>query len=492
MNDVSPQMTRMMADSLCRTSFYAFVWRVFDELHKGGNTAFVPNWHIEAMCHELDLIRSGENKRLVINVPPRHLKSITVAVAFSAFLLGHDPSCKLIVASYGLDLARKHSEDCRRIMESEWYRRIFPETRLAARGNTQDAFQTTKNGGRKAVSIGGAVTGHGCDVLIIDDLIKAADAFSETELIRAQDFIEGSLLSRFDNPAQGRVIAIQQRLHEMDPAGYLLEKGTYTHLNLPAIAEESIEITTGQGRVHHREVGEPLFPERLSLENLEHMRIEMGAAMFNMQYQQNPIAPDGSTLRWEWFGTYGEQLPRNSYEMVVQSWDTAMSADPRSDFSVCTTWGFHDRKWHLLDVYRDRLDYPELRKKCLMLAAEWETDKVYIESAASGKPLLHDCRNENPQRFFAITPEQNKEVRFNAACASVEAGLVLLPAHAPWLVEFKRELQGFPRARFDDQVDSFSQFLIWANGTGFWRALGREHPMCVERRARRESLRVRR
>ena len=199
---------------------------------------------------------------------------------------------------------------------------------------TQEEIKTTKGGGRKAVSIGGAVTGHGADYIIIDDLLKAADANSEAELVRAQEFIEGSLLSRFDTPSEGRVVMIAQRLHEMDPAGYLLDKGTYRHLNLPAIAEEEVDIPIGLGDIHQRKVGDILFPESTDRKTLERMRKEMGTATFNCQYQQNPIAPDGSTLRWEWFGTYEEALPRSAYQMVVQSWDTGMSADPRSDFSV--------------------------------------------------------------------------------------------------------------------------------------------------------------
>ena len=183
-------------------------------------------------------VRSGNELRLVITIPPRCLKSITVAVAYVAFLLGHDPTIKIIVASYGLDLARKHSDDCRRVMQTAWYRSIFPNTRLATRGNTAEDIKTTEGGSRKAVSIGSAVTGHGADVIIIDDLLKAGDAQSEAELLRAQDFIEGTLLPRFDNPPQGRVIMVAQRLHEMDPPGYLIDQGTYKHLNLPAIAEE--------------------------------------------------------------------------------------------------------------------------------------------------------------------------------------------------------------------------------------------------------------
>ena len=193
-------------------------------------------------------------------------------------------------------------------MQSEWYKRAFRHTRLSKRQNTADAFHTTMGGSRKAVSLGGAVTGHGADYIIIDDLLKAQDAASEVELERAQNFIEGTLLSRFDKPAEGRVAMIAQRLHELDPPGYLLKKGTYRHLNLPAIAEQDERIALPRGETHLRKAGKALFPKNLPLSTLNEMRKEMGAAAFNCQYQQNPIAPDGSPLRWEWFGSYDTRL----------------------------------------------------------------------------------------------------------------------------------------------------------------------------------------
>lgn len=357
-------LIKSAALQISRDDFFAFVWRVFETLHPHPEDRFDAAWHVRAMCYELDQVRSGDNKRLVITIPPRCLKSITVAVAYVAFLLGHDPTTKIIVASYGLDLACKHSDDCRRVMSSSWYQSIFPRTRLALRGNTSEEIKTTAGGGRKAVSIGSSVTGHGADVIIIDDLLKAGDAESEAELVRAQDFIEGTLLSRFNNPSQGRVIMVAQRLHEMDPPGYLLDKGTYRHLNLPAIAEEAQVLPIGRGRVVNWKIGDLLCPGRLGRETLDRMRRELGSAVFNCQYQQNPIAPDGSPLQWDWFGTYEEAQDRRWYQLVVQSWDTGTSADPRSDFSVCTTWGFRGREWYLLDVWRGQLDYPDLKAKC--------------------------------------------------------------------------------------------------------------------------------
>ncbi len=210
------------------------------------------------------------------------------------------------------------------------------------------------------------------------------------------------------------------------------------HLNLRAIAEQDGVIAIGGGRLHRRRAGEPLFPERMDLPALEAQRKLMGNAKFNCQYQQNPIAPDGSPLRWEWFGCYDEPQERHQYQMIVQSWDTGMSADPRADYSVCTTWGFWDNRWWLLDLLRDRLDYPELRKAVVCLADRWTADKVLIEKAASGIPLLQDLFPLNRSRYRAIQPLKDKEIRFAHACAPIEEGKVLLPREAPWLADFRR------------------------------------------------------
>jgi len=489
MTKIDPQLIVQASQQVCRAHFFSFVWKVFDTLHKGSTDSFEPAWHVRAMCHELDNVRTGENQRLVINIPPRCLKSVTVAVAYVAYLLGHDPHAKIIVTSYGLDLARKHSEDCRKVMEDHWYRSMFPETRLARKGNTSEEIRTTKGGGRKAVSIGSAVTGHGADYIIIDDLLKAGDASSDVELYKAQEFIEQTLLSRFDNPAEGRVVMVAQRLHEMDPPGYLLDKGTYRHLNLPAIAEEQEVVAIGNGKYHRRKPGDLLSPTRLDQETLDRMRREMGSATFNCQYQQNPIAPDGSPLRWEWFRAYEVGADRNWYQAVIQSWDTGMSADPRADFSVCTTWGFRENNWYLLDVWRGQLDYPDLKSRTLALVEQWDPDRVLIEDAATGRSLFDELFRDDRRRYERIRPENDKETRFQSSLAPVEEGKVFLPKEALWLPVFKRELQSFPHGRNDDQVDSFSQLLNWSKGNGIYRALGREHPINIERRERQRRRR---
>jgi len=463
----TPFERRLYVDEILRRHFFWFTWKVFETLHPGPSDAFSPNWHVRAICHALEETRIGNNRRLVITVPPRHLKSITTAVAFPAYLVGHDPSCKILVASYALELARKHSDDFRKILESQWYQRIFPQARIS--GTRGEEIKMSGGGMRKAVSTGGGVTGFGGRFVIVDDLLKAQDASSETERERAKTYLDDSLLTRLNHPDEGRIITIQQRLHEDDPAGYLLSKGIYRHLNLRAIAEEDESIEIGPGIFHHREKGSALFPERFDLDTLARMRREMGSPSFAMQYQQDPVSPEGSQLQWQWFGTYDERPERTWFQYVVQSWDTGMSADPGSDYSVCTVWGFRENLWYLLDVFRAQLDYPDLKRAVLRLANYWSADRVLIEKAGSGIPLLHECHQANPSRFREVKATVDKEVRFNAACAPIEDGRVVLPREALWLADFKREMMGFPRSAKDDQADSVSQFLNWATGTGFRR-----------------------
>jgi len=212
-------------DALRRSNFYFFVIEAFRILHPGA--ALSKERYLEAMCWQLQEVAEGRMQRLLVTVPPRHLKSVCTSVALVAWMLGHDPSLKVIVASYGDDLARRHAADFRKIMQSAMYRRLFPATRIEPRSNRADEMRTTGRGGRKAVSLGGAVTGFGADVIIIDDLMKAQDALSDRRREEAREYFEQTLYSRLDDKRRGRIIAIQQRLHEDDFAGYLIDKGTF-------------------------------------------------------------------------------------------------------------------------------------------------------------------------------------------------------------------------------------------------------------------------
>lgn len=442
-----------------RQDFSLFVMKVFETLHPG-EPPLELGWYIRAMCHALRDVREGPGSRLVITVPPRHLKSVTAAVAYVAWLLGHDPAMKIMVASYSQDLAREHSTLTRRVMESAWYMRDFPATRIRDGGNRALELQTTCGGMRKAVSVGGSVTGFGADLIIVDDCMKAEDVRSPARREEVRAWFDGTLLSRLNDKRSGRIVSIQQRLHEDDLPAYMLEKG-YAHLNLPAVATKEERVPIAPGRVHLRHVGDLLSPTREDQAVLDRLRRDLGAVVFSAQYQQEPVVPEGNLIRMEWFGRYAEAPERRQFLKVVQSWDTGMTAAPTSDPSVCTTWGFHAEtyKWYLLDVLRERLDYPDLKRAVIRLERQWKADKVIIEKASSGHALAADLRATAPFRAVMIPPVACKEERFNGCMGEVEGGHFLLPAEAPWLDRFTAELKAFPLGKHDDQADSFSQFV---------------------------------
>lgn len=311
-----------------RTNFSIFLMKVFETLHPGAPPLVMARY-IRAMCHALEEVHRGKSKRLVITVPPRHLKSITASVAYVAWLLGHDASMKIMVASYSQDLARQHSNDTRRIMESDWYKSDFPNTRISDRGNRALELETTCGGVRKAVSVGGTVTGFGADTVIVDDCMKAEEANSAIARENLRTWFDGTLLSRLNDKANGKIISIQQRLHEDDLPAYMLAKG-YGHLNLPAIAEREETIRIGRNVVYHRRVGDLLNPTRENQAVLDQLRRDLGPPVFAAQYQQNPVAPEGNMIRLEWFSTYNETPERHQFIKVIQSWDTGMTANRRS------------------------------------------------------------------------------------------------------------------------------------------------------------------
>ncbi len=445
----------------CRYSLEPFTMMVFEILHPQGSDPFLPNWHHDATCHHLEQVEQGEILRLIMEMPPRSLKSITTSVAYTAWLLGRNPAAKILVASYGAELAQKHAQDTSTVMNSPFYKKLFPNTRI----KTDRALEITTSAGgvRKGVSLGGAVTGFGADVIIVDDLMKAADASSEAETQRVHEFYDGSLVSRLNNQETGRIIVIQQRLAEYDLVGYLKEKGNYEVLSLPAIAQCVEDIPLSRGRVHHREIGDLLFPQSQSQAVLDSLRREIGNAAFSAQYLQNPTPPGGNRIRWEWFGSYDFDPERSMFQKVVQSWDTGFSEEPTSSFSVCTTWGLLDKNWHLLDLVRGRYVYADLKHHAFALNRKWTPDFIIIERAASGHALLQDFRilGDPRIRICPITPKIDKALRLEAAAAELEEGNFLLPRNAPWLKALRLECMGFPRARHDDQVDSLSQFVHW-------------------------------
>lgn len=445
--------------AILRTDLTAFVEKVFHTIAPGDD--YIHNWHIEAITHELQRCRDGGTTRLLITQPPRSLKSICTSIAFVAWALGHDPSLRFICVSYSQDLARDLATQFRRVVTSDWYRALFPNMRLKRDSDTECV--TTRGGGRIATSIGGTLTGRGADIIIIDDPLKAEDAQSDATRRRVLEWYTGALTTRLNDKRTGVIILVMQRLHEDDLAGHLIAIGGWRHLDLPAIAlcDEHIEIAPGT--FHNRREGEPLQLEREPLHVLHKIRHDLGPRTFSAQYQQRPIPLEGNLIKRDWFGTY-DHAPTEAPFQVIQSWDIATSTRDTADYSVCVTVLVKQGTYYVLDVWRGRKAYPELKKFVVTHAKRFDANTVLIEKAGPGEHLLQEYRRSPTPGFpkpIGIAPEAHKAVRMEAASAVVERGDVCLPTSAPWLEEFLHELLAFPNGRHDDQVDAFSQVINW-------------------------------
>ena len=470
-------LTAKQYQAMLRQDLSTFLHRSFTELNPG--TAYLDNWHLEVLADRLEQCRRGEIKRLLISLPPRSLKSHCVSIAFPAWLLAHDPSTQIICASYSQDLSEKLSRDCRTLMQSYAYCKAFP-TRLSDAKQTVAEFVTTKQGFRMATSVGGTLTGRGADFVIIDDPQKPDEALSELGRERTVDWFRNTVSTRLNDKSKGCFIVVMQRLHEEDLIGHLEQQGDWSVLRFPAIAEEQ-EVHTYQTilgeQTFIRQAGEALHPERESIEVLQQMKAVLGEYNFAGQYQQRPAPNGGGIVKLEWFRTYLPSDCPAKFEQVVQSWDTATSPSETADYSVCTTWGIHQKNVYLLDVHREQLEYPDLKHRVVALSKHYAPKVILIEDKGSGSHLLQDLRRDGVHTLKAYQPVGDKILRMASASSLLEGGFVYLPAKAGWLDTYLQELSSFPRGRKDDQVDSSSQFWDWFKSTqgeptlGLWRYL---------------------
>ena len=447
-------------ESVLRNDLSTFVERSFLELNP--QAMFVPGPYIDLLASALERCRTGSAKRQIINLPPRTLKSHAASVAFPAWLLGHHPSMQIICASYGQDLADKHARDCRTLMSSSFYRKLFPRTVLSAEKTSVNDFMTTAQGFRMSTSVGGVLTGRGADVIILDDILKPDDALSETRRRAANDWYFNTLLSRLNSKENGIIIIVMQRLHQEDLVGEVLEREHWDVLSLPAIAEEN-ELYPISGPLWNgfftRKAGEALHPERDSVATYRSIRETIGDYNFKSQYQQNPISIEGGLIKRDWLRYY-EELPKN-FRYVLQSWDTANKNGDANDYSACTTWGLCERKFYLLDVYRKRMNYPQLKRAATELWNRFKPNKLLIEDKSSGTSLIQELKSAGVYSVepYVPPPGSDKYYRTSAQSVKFENGRVFLPKQASWLDDYIGEITAFPGGKYDDQVDSTSQAL---------------------------------
>lgn len=470
--------TQREFDAILRSDFESFMAAAFCILHPG--KVLDVEWLHRAMAHVLEQCLSGEWRRLIVTMPPRSLKSVIISVMFPAWLLGRDPSTKLMCVSYAEELTRRHSVDTRRLMTSAFYRRLFPMTVL--RKETELVLETTQGGSRFATTVGGTVTGLGADWIIIDDPSKADDALSRPLIEKATTFFTNTLSTRLNDPAHGRIVLTMQRLHEADLAGYLLELGGWHHLALPATAEEDEQIRIGPNLVHHRYKGDLLEPRRVPQARLDEKRRELGSVAYQAQYQQKPQPAEGNIIKRDWLCFYAE-APDLASARIIQSVDTAQKTNPANDYSVLTTWANFGDCHYLLDVTRGRYDFPALVAQIITQHDRHRPERLLIEDTGSGIPLIQDLKAKRPDICaYPVKAKQPKDVRIGAASALFENRQVLFPKDAPWLDACLGEVLAYPSSKHDDIIDSIAQYLNWVRSQShveFHADFGHDEPSGV-------------
>ena len=455
--DPDPAIINRALLDACRHDFLTFASWCFAYLNPG--IPMLPNWHLEALAFELEEVRQGKKTRLAINLPPRYGKSLFVSVAFPAFILGHDPTKRIVVICYSMDLAIKLANDFRAIINSPLYKAMFPGMRASRAKNTEYEVVTTRGGYRLATSIDGPVTGRGGQIIIVDDPLKASDAQSRRKRERVNWWFEETLLSRLDDKSCGAIIVAMQRLHSDDLCGRLKMSEGWSVLSLAAIAPEDETIRIGADDYHFRPAGEPLHPERDPISVWENLRSQVDPDIWAAQYQQCPAPPEGSMIKRSWIQPY-DQLPRhNGAPYFLQSWDTALGSSRRHDYSACVTLLISNHCYYLVDVLRGRFDFPTLVEHAKRLAREYKPRQVLIEDCFGiGSALATELKRAGHQ-IITVKPEQDKQTRMSVQAAKIKDGRLFLPREKPWSAEFEDELFAFPNGPFDDQVDALSQAL---------------------------------
>lgn len=449
-----------MYRELYRNDFGTFAQRAFYALYPDAILEW--NWHQDLIIDRLNAMEAGDLRRHLVLVAPRSLKSFICSVAWPAFLLGRHPSMKIVAASYAQPLSEELARLCMELIDNDWYKSVF-DTKLARTKRAVERFHTTKGGYRIATSVGGALTGRGGDLVIIDDPIKAEDALSEAAREAVSNWFTNTMRTRLDNRGKGQILVVMQRLHEADLAGALLEQG-WPHVTLRTIAIEPEEhhfMTVAGPRIVRRQPGDLLHPSRDTHEVVAEMKEDMGSYSFQAQFQQDPMPVEGNLVKRAWFVRYPASSPP-PFVQVIQSWDTAQKIHDLADFSVCTTWGITaDRRCYLIHVLRKRLTHPELKAAVREQAMLHDASTVLVEDKVSGTGLAQDLTHEGFYRVKLILPKGDKQMRLVGVSAMIENGFVLVPESAPWLDDYLDEITAFPGARHDDQVDSTSQALTW-------------------------------
>ena len=428
---------------------------------------FIDGRHHKVMAKKFEEIAEGKLKRLIINMPPRHTKSEFGSFMLPAWFLGKYPGKKIIQTSNTAELAVGFGRKVRNLVGSEQYSKIFPNVNLRSDSKAAGRWATNQNGEYFAIGVGGTVTGKGADLLIIDDPHseqEAALAATSPEIFdKVYEWYTSGPRQRLQ--PGGSIVVIMTRWSKRDLTGRILQSAVdrdgdeWEVIDFPAILPS----------------GNPLWPEFWSIEELEALRNELPSGKWNAQYQQQPTSEEGAIVKRDWWQIWeGDRPP--PCEFIIQSWDTAFTKSERSDYSACTTWGVFaynenpdDMQIILLDAFKRRMEFPELKQTAFNMYKEWEPDAFVIEAKASGAPLIYELRAMGISvQEFTPSRGNDKIVRINSVSDLFSSGKVWAPA-TRWADELIEEMAAFPNSDHDDLVDSATQALIRFRKGGFIR-----------------------
>lgn len=418
-------------------------------------------WHLDYAAEHLEAVARGEILQLIINIPPRNLKSILVSISFPPWVWTSMPSTRFLCGSYSQSLASKHSIDCRTVIESDWYQRKWKlKVKLVDDQNQKMEFVNTRRGHRIATSILGTATGKGGDIVIADDPHDTTGALSDVERKTTIETFRQKFMSRHDDKKTGRTIVVMQRLHESDLTGELLKDGGWTHVNLPAIApKKTIIVFPTSKREVVREAGTALHPAREDLATLSQIKKNLGSRAFAGQYDQAPAAAEGNIIKREWI-RFWDSHP--TFEEEIISVDATFTGKATSDFVAMQVWGRNGARKYLLDQIYGRMGLTDTISALVSLCEKWPGAKTkIIENKANG-PAIEDLLSRHISGIVLVEPQGDKIARVNAVSPQLEAGNVLFPmtSREPWVESLIDELVTFPNAAHDDRVDAMSQALL--------------------------------
>lgn len=492
-----PLLIEEIDQEFARRSLREFVrqaWHVVEPAN-----VYVPGWHLDAITEHLEAVTRGQIRNLLINLPPRHMKSLAVAVFWPCWEWIDHPERRWLFASYAATLSIRDSLKCRRLIESAWYQSNWGDRfRLTSDQNTKGRFENDKSGYRLATSVSGSATGEGGDRIVVDDPHNVNEGESDTVRHSVLDWWDMVMSTRLNDPKTGVRVVIMQRVHGDDLSGHVLAQGGYDHLCLPAEYEEGHSIITSIGWSDPRIVeGELLWPERFGQAEIEALKQSMGSYAVAGQLQQRPAPAEGGIFKrhwWRYWKPRGISLPAVAvrypsgeiqhvqavdlpaqFEALGQTWDMAFKDLASSDFVVGQVWGKKSADRYLLDQTKERLDFPGTLRAVRSLTERWPAAALkLVEDKANGSAVIATLKHEI-SGLVPVNPEGGKEARASAISPQVESGNVFLPHPAlkHWVPGFIEECAAFPNAKNDDQVDGMTQILLrWQMGRG-------SHPKAV-------------